>query len=80
MQHAGHGLGVLGGACREHRDLTEPAEVPVHPLLELLDLLRQAVLVEKHGGVGEVHHELARVLQLHEELLDVLRLLFLSHA
>ena len=50
------------------------AEMAVHPLLEPADLAGELLLVEEHGRVGQVHHELGRVLELDEEFLDVLRL------
>ena len=80
MEHAGHGLCVLGAPGGQHGHLAEPAEVLVHALLDLLDLLGQVLLVEEDGRVGQVDHELGRVLELDQQFLDVLRLLFVSHA
>ena len=71
VQDPGHGLGVLGTASGEHGHLAQPPEVAVHAGLELLDLLGQVLLVEEHGRVGQVHHQLGDVLGLHEELFDV---------
>ena len=73
-QDAGHAFGVLGAAGGEHRHDAEPPEVVVHALLEPVDLARQLLLVEEDGRVGQVDHELRRVLQLDEQLFDVLRL------
>ncbi len=51
---------------------------PLIRLFEPLDLLRQLLLVEEDGRVGQVDHELRGVLQLDEEVFDVARL-FVHH-
>ena len=53
---------------REHRGDPQEPEVVAHPLLEALDLLGELLLVEEHGRVREVHHQLGGVLQLDQEL------------
>ena len=73
-QHRGHALRVFLTAGREHRRDPQSVEVPAHPLLEPLDLLRQLLLVEEDGRVGQVDHELRGVLQFDEEVFDVARL------
>jgi len=69
-QDAGHPFGILGAPRGKHRHDPEAAEVAVHPLLEPADFAGQLLLVEEHGGVGQVDHELGGVLQLDEELFD----------
>ena len=63
-------FGILGAPRGKHRHDPEAAEVAVHPLLEPADLAGQLLLVEEHGRVGQVDHELGGVLQLDEELFD----------
>jgi hypothetical protein len=77
-QHAGHALGVVGASGREHRGHAEPAEVHGHAVLQPSDLAGELLLVEEDGRVGQVDHELGRVFELDQELLDVPR--FLIHA
>ena len=77
-QDPGHPFGVLGATGGEHGGDAKAAEVFAHPLLEPFDLLRQLLLVEEDGRVGQVDHELGRVFQLDQEVLDVPRL-FVHH-
>jgi len=55
-------------------DLAEPPQVPVHAILQALDLAGQLLVLEEHGRVGEVDHQLGGILRLDEEVLDALRL------
>ena len=75
QQDSGHPFGVFGTAGGEHGHDPEAAEMAAHALLEPVDLLRELLLVEEDGRVGQVDHELGRVFQLDQEVLDVPRLL-----
>src|SRR6266540_3517658 len=72
-QHALDGLGVLGTPGGQDGERSEAAEVPGHPLLELLDLIGHVLVVEEDRRVGHIDQELGGVLGFDQELFDVPR-------
>ncbi len=64
LQHRAHGFGLLGATSGQH---TDPAHVPDQLgelVFELTHLLGHVGISEVHGGVGQVDHQLGRVLGL----------------
>ncbi len=69
-EHAGQLLGVLAGPRRDHADRPELVEQLADAGLQPHDLAGQRVVLEEDRGVGEVEHQLGRLLRAEQQLLD----------
>jgi hypothetical protein len=70
LEYARHVLGVLGASGGKDAHLAQVPEMAEHALFEAAHLLGEIHVGEEHGRVGQVHHQLRRVLDLGEESLD----------
>ena len=69
-QHAGHPFGILGTSGGEHRHRPQAPQQIARSAVETDHLVGDLVVVEEHGRVRQVDHELGGVLQLDEEVFD----------
>jgi hypothetical protein len=70
LEYARHVFRIFGASCREDRELAKISKVDEHPIFETSDLFGKIRVGKEDGRVREIDHELRRVLDLRQELLD----------